>query len=429
MDYDYNRILFENRQITNKSALLWMELMAGMTGLIWLLGLLHVISTITWVFYILMPVSILLLLLPAVLNKVFKLSDSITMDAQKIKLLTISILGCSLSSVFLLSVALSPYVAIAWLFPMMIACQYYSRRITSATFLAGLFGIITSYFLSLLVGAWDYNMIAPPALDVVRNLTLPIAGYASLYLFPRILLYCAGFPLFVAITKRTSLLLKKQKLAIMAFQAKQTFDEMQEFPDTFITDCKIKMRYLAKNDIDVDTALKNMNGNVDKYNEFMLTFVGESHRKEDELFNLMTPDSLLQYGSKAHALRVKANALGLKNLTDTAFFHEMEAYAGNLEVVQANWEKLSFELDEACDIFTDYIQSLGLKNHATDQNGNQITFKKWGEQLQEAFQALEAYDATRARNILNELLQYQIDADITKNLQSIVTNIDELLEA
>ena len=89
MDYDYNRILFENRQITNKSALLWMELMAGMTGLIWLLGLLHVISTITWVFYILMPVSILLLLLPAVLNKVFKLSDSITMDAQKIKLLTI----------------------------------------------------------------------------------------------------------------------------------------------------------------------------------------------------------------------------------------------------------------------------------------------------------------------------------------------------
>ena len=138
MDYDYNRILFENRQITNKSALLWMELMAGMTGLIWLLGLLHVISTITWVFYILMPVSILLLLLPAVLNKVFKLSDSITMDAQKIKLLTISILGCSLSSVFLLSVALSPYVAIAWLFPMMIACQYYSRRITSATFLTGL---------------------------------------------------------------------------------------------------------------------------------------------------------------------------------------------------------------------------------------------------------------------------------------------------
>lgn len=429
MDYDFNRILLENRQNTNKSALLWMELMAGVTGFIWLLGLLHVISTVTWIFYDLMPVTVLILLLPAILNKMLKLSDAITADSHKSKLLTMIILGCSLISVFLLSVALSHYVAVAWLFPMMIACQYYSKKITKYTFTAGLCGMISSYIISLFVGAWDYNMMASPALHVMRNITLPIAGYAFLYLLPRILLYCIAFPLFVAITKRTCLLLKKQKLSIMAYQAKQTFDEMQEFPDTFVTDCKIKMRYLAKNGVDVDTALKNMNGNIDKYNDFMLTFVGESHRKEDELYSLMEQDTLLQYGAKAHALRVKANALGLRNLTDTAFFHEMEAFAGNLEVVHANWEKLSFEWDEACDIFTDYIQSLGLKNHATDQNGNQITFKKWGEQLQEAFQALEAYDATRARNILNELLQYQIDADITKNLQSIVANIDDILKA
>lgn len=427
MDYDFNRILLENRQITNKSALLWMEIMAGVVGLIWMLGLLHVISTTTWVFYYLMPAAILILLLPAILNIILKCSDSA--DVNKIKLLTMSILGCSLISVFLLSVALSHYVSFCWLFPMLIACQYYSKRITNYTFAAGLVGMISSYFISLFVGAWDYNMMGSPALNIVRNISLPIAGYAILYLLPRVLLYCASFPLFLAITKRTCLLLKKQKLAIMAYQAKQTFDEMQEFPDTFITDCKIKMRYLAKNGVDVDTALANMNGNIDKYNDFMLTFVGESHRKEDELFNLMDPDTLLQYGAKAHALRVKANALGLRNLTDTAFFHEMEAYAGKLDVVRANWEKLSFEWDEACDIFTDYIQSLGLKNHASDQNGNQITFQKWGEQLQEAFQALEAYDAKRARNILNELLQYQIDADIMKNLRSIVANIDEILKA
>ena len=429
MEYDFNRILLENRQNTNKSALLWMELMAGVTGLIWVLGLLHVISTVTWVFYYLIPFAVLILLLPTILNKILKLSNALTADEQKSKQLTITILGCSLASVFLLSAALSHYVAVAWLFPMMIACQYYSKKITNYTFTAGLCGMISSYIISLFMGAWDYNMMASPVLHAVRNITLPIAGYAFLYLLPRVLLYCAALPLFVAITKRTCLLLKKQKLAIMAYQAKQTFDEMQEFPDTFVTDCKIKMRYLAKNGVDVDTALKNMNENIDKYNDFMLTFVGESHRKEDELYNLMEQDTLLQYGAKVHALRVKANALGLRNLTDTAFFHEMEAFAGNLEVVHANWQKLSFEWDEACDIFTDYIQSLGLKNHATDPNGNQITFKKWGEQLQEAFQALEAYDATRARNILNELLQYQIDADITKNLQSIVANIDDILKA
>lgn len=427
MDYDFNRILLENRQITNKSALLWMEIMAGVVGLIWIFGLLHIISATTWVFYYLTPAAILILLLPAILNKILKWSDSV--DPNNIKLLAISILGCSLTSVFFLSVALSHYVAVCWLFPMLLASQYYSKKITDYTFAAGLFGMVAAHFIALFVGAWDYNMMGSPALHVVRRISLPIASYSFLYLLPRVLLYCAAFPLFLAITKRTCLLLKKQKLAIMAYQAKQTFDEMQEFPDTFITDCKIKMRYLAKNGIDVDTALQNMNGNIDKYNDFMLTFVGESHRKEDELFNLMDQDTLLEYGAKVHALRVKANALGLQTLTDTAFFHEMEAYAGKLDIVRANWEKLSFEWDEACDIFTDYIQSLGLKNHASDQNGNQITFQKWGEQLQEAFQALEACDAARARNILNELLQYQIDADIMKNLRSIVANIDEILKA
>ena len=34
-----------------------------------------------------------------------------------------------------------------------------------------------------------------------------------------------------------------------------------------------------------------------------------------------------------------------------------------------------------------------------------------------------------ARSILNELLQYQIDADITKSLETIVANIDEVMKA
>ena len=74
--------------------------------------------------------------------------------------------------------------------------------------------------------------------------------------------------------------------------------------------------------------------NVDKYNDFLLTFVGESHRKEDELFTLMDSDTLLQYSLKFMRCVLNPMHLGLRNLTDTAFFHEIEAYAGNLEVIQ-----------------------------------------------------------------------------------------------
>ena len=410
MQYNYNHIFLENRQISNTSAIRWSCFTAMVIGIAWIFTLFHIISVPALAFQIIAPVSIFILLLPAVVNHLMHLSDILLVGSKGINLLTGLILGCNLTAVFLLSFTLSHYTSIIWLLPTLIACQYYSKRITSHIFLGGFVGMILSFYVSIYLGIEDLDL-------------------ALVHLMPQLLIYCAAYPLFMNITKRTELLMKKQKLSMLAYQAKQTLDHLEELPDTYVTDCRIKMRYLAKNGIDVDTALSNMEGNVDKYNDFMLTFVGESHRKEDELFSLLDTDTLLQYGSKVHALRVKANALGLRNLTDTAFFHEMEAYAGNLEVVQANWEKLSFEWDEACDLFTDYIQSLGLKDHATDSQGNQITFKRWGEQLHEAFNALETYDPDKARAILNELLQYQIDADITKSLETIVANIDEVMKA
>ena len=403
-------MFLENRQISNTSAIRWSCFTAMVIGIAWIFTLFHIISVPALAFQIIAPVSIFILLLPAVVNHLMHLSDILLVGLKGINLLTGLILGCNLTAVFLLSSTLSHYASIIWLLPTLIACQYYSKRITSHIFLGGFVGMILSFYVSIYLGIEDLNL-------------------ALVHLMPQLLIYCAAYPLFMNITKRTELLMKKQKLSMLAYQAKQTLDHLEELPDTYITDCRIKMRYLAKNGVDVDTALQNMDGNVDKYNDFLLTFVGESHRKEDELFTLMDSDTLLQYGAKVHALRVKSNALGLRNLTDTAFFHEIEAYAGNLEVIQNNWEKLSFEWDEACDVFTDYIQSLGLKDHATDGQGNQITFKKWGEQLHEAFDALETYDPDKARSILNELLQYQIDADITQNLQNIVANIDEVLKA
>lgn len=429
MNFDYNRIFLENRQLTNKTVLVWMNLMAGLVVFLWAFSLMKLIEVGTWSFQFAAPLCAFFFVLPTIINAIFHLSDVSSIGKKGVHILTRLLLYCSIIGIFVLSCSLSYQITLAWFFPMLISCQYYSKKITGHTFVASLIGLIASHFISLYIGLWDYNFFGYQSTNIIRELPLSTLSHATIYVLPKLILFCAAFPLFYGITKRTELLLKKQHLSIMANEAKKTLHDLQEFPDTFATDCKIKMRYLSKNNIDVDTALQNMDGNVEKYNDSVLTFVGESHRKEDELFNLLDADTLLQYGAKAHALRVKANSLGLKNLTDTAFFHEMEAYAGNMEIVQANWEKLSFEWDEACDLFTDYITSLGLKNHASDGNGHQITFQEWGSQLNEAFQALEVYDTARARSILNELLKYQIDTDITKSLELIVANIDDILKA
>lgn len=429
MEFQYEHILNEDRQQANKSVSVWMHLMSAMVFFIWALGFLQVFHVSTWLFHIAIPASGIALLIPKLCDIFLHLSDVKSERKNGNQILAWLNIICSFASIFLLSCCLSPYIMLAWCFPLLVACQYSAKKMTVVSYILGLCGLCVSHFVCMYLGAWDFNMMPAPALIGFRHLNLYMLENGMLYLLPKAFLYIITFPLFYSISKRGELLLKMQRLSIMAHQAKLSLDAMSEFPDTFETDCRIKIRYLAKNNIDVDAALKAMDQNIEKYNDFVLTFVGESHRKEDELFSLLDPDTLLQYGAKVHALRIKANALGLKNLTDTAFFHEMEAYAGNYEIVMANWEKLSFEWDEAYELFTDYIQSLGLRNHAYDKSGHQITFQEWGEQLQEAFEALDAYDTTRARNILNHLLQYQIDADINQKLASIVANIDDILKA
>ena len=228
--------------------------------------------------------------------------------------------------------------------------------------------------------------------------------------------------------KKAEALAQKQQIAVMAHHTKEIIKSIQEqLPDTYISDCRIKMRFLPRHGIDVDAAMERLNHNVEAYNELVLAFLNESDRQEDTLFDLMQPDTLMQYGAAAHTLRVKANELGIINLTDTAFFHEIEAYAGGLDVIRDNWKKLSFELDEAYDVLSKYIKSVGLKDNAYDKDGNCITLKKWGEQLQEAFNALESYDTRKAKKILSDLTQYRLDPDITNALRGIIAGIDDIL--
>lgn len=227
--------------------------------------------------------------------------------------------------------------------------------------------------------------------------------------------------------KKARQLMQKQQISVMAYRAKQVINSLPQMPDTLISDSRIKMRYLVRHGIDVDAALVRLGNNIEAYNELALSFLRDSGKCEDTLYDLLRPETLMQYGAHAHSLRIKANELGILNLTDTAFFHEIEAYAGCLDIVRANWKKLSYELDEAYTVLNEYAKSLGLKKDAIDKDGNHMTFRKWSEKLQEAFLALETYDTAKARRILNELVKYQIDSDITNSLKSIITNIDDMM--
>jgi hypothetical protein len=133
----------------------------------------------------------------------------------------------------------------------------------------------------------------------------------------------------------------------------------------------------------------------------------------------MNADSLKEYANKARALKEKSHALGLTRLTDTSLFLELQACTGNLETIENNWKKLSFDLDDAFSTMDKYLKSL--------DDDDKLTFKMWGNRLQEGFSALETLDTEKAKTIFNEVIGYNVSPGITSTLRNIVTNIDEVM--
>ena len=88
MQYNYNHIFLENRQISNTSAIRWSCFTAMVIGIAWIFTLFHIISVPALAFQIIAPVSIFILLLPAVVNHLMHLSDILLVGSKGINLLT-----------------------------------------------------------------------------------------------------------------------------------------------------------------------------------------------------------------------------------------------------------------------------------------------------------------------------------------------------
>jgi hypothetical protein len=269
------------------------------------------------------------------------------------------------------------------------------------------FGLMA--FISAIVGA----LVLIGILPVYTLFTL--AGYVPLCILIAVML--------INNRRQMKIFSKKMQISSAASNAKHVMDNLvQSYSDTYINnESRDKMKYLADNGVDITNALKQLNSNVATYNKLAGDFLKECNVLEDDMYTLMHNNSLVEYASKAHELRVKSNALGLRNLTDTALFHELEACTGDIEILENNWQKLSFELDESSAIIEEYIKSL-------DANAK-MTRKMWGERLQEAFIALENLDTDTAKTIFNELIECPISQDTTSVLKNIVTSIDEVMTA
>jgi hypothetical protein len=256
------------------------------------------------------------------------------------------------------------------------------------------------------------GILAATGLVPVYSLLI-LAGYVPVCILVMVLINHSN--------KKLITLSKKIQISAAACKAKNVMNTLVESYKYSAADkeaSREKMQYLSDNGVDVGSALKQVNSNIEKYNKLATDFINECNVLEDDLYTLMQKKSLSEYATKARELRLKSNALGFRNLTDTAFFHELEACTGNLELLENNWQKLSFELDESSALLEEYIKSL---------SANQFSKKAWAERLQEAFNALEELDTDKAKAIFIELMENPLNSDVAAVLKNIVASIDEVM--
>ena len=117
---------------------------------------------------------------------------------------------------------------------------------------------------------------------------------------------------------------------------------------------KNKREYLEENGIDVKEALETL-GDMDIYNETAKDVYEEIDNKMSNLEKYMENEELENYSVIAHALKGDARYLGMKELTNLAYNHELAGKEENIEYIHAHYEELVNEANKMRKVLKNYL--------------------------------------------------------------------------
>lgn len=178
---------------------------------LWILNLTGLIGDNSIFINIVMPLSVVMLSVPLILNIVVKG----TLSWHKYLYFAVAILG-----MFGVSSAFNWYVVIVWALPIMLSCQYFNYRFTLRTTLFSEILMIGAFYLGLFFGLWDNN-IMQGGQEVLGGLTRveyivgaqsKILSVATLkHLLPRLIIVIILSPICIFVADRSRRLLGLQR--------------------------------------------------------------------------------------------------------------------------------------------------------------------------------------------------------------------------
>jgi len=112
--------------------------------------------------------------------------------------------------------------------------------------------------------------------------------------------------------------------------------------------------YLEKNNIDVNHGLELL-GDMEMYDSTMEEFVKEIHGRLPKLEEFKNNKDMPNYAILVHAIKSDCKYLGIMELADLAYQHEMKSKTSDVDFVLSNYDELIKRIKEVLDICERYL--------------------------------------------------------------------------
>ena len=205
----------ENERNANHYTVRCLTFAAVVTVLIWILNLLNFFVVDDTLMNLVMPISIVLLIIPLLLEKFASIPSHILRYILFLFFVLV---------IALMSVAMPRHLVLAWACPVMLACHYYSPKFARFALITTLVMMLASLYGGIIFGEWDRNILGtyiaeydefPARLEFLRADGKSVFLRAfEFYYIPRAGILCVVYLICSTLSKRTRNLLVKQAEAV-----------------------------------------------------------------------------------------------------------------------------------------------------------------------------------------------------------------------
>ena len=112
--------------------------------------------------------------------------------------------------------------------------------------------------------------------------------------------------------------------------------------------------YLLNNNVDLDKALESL-GDMEMYDETVQDFLVEADGKLSDIEKFKNAQDMPNYAILVHSLKSDSKYLGMMDLADIAYKHEMASKENNVDFVNSNYDELMKLAKEKVEMLKKYI--------------------------------------------------------------------------